>query len=310
MGETTPSDQLDARRHRLRRLAAVTSVAGAVLLALGAVRSEAQPEPPPTLVLEQLLDGQVECVSPEAQCLLNLYSQGGAPGPSFITPGEQHVTTVDLRNAGNLTASSLEMAAGTCRNEDTSGVGTPDGDLCGTVTVAVLCTSGATTFSYGPTTLPEFAESGTHTIVGGLAPGAAARCTFTVGYPADAPYFFFTRAVQPVTWTMTAAEVPPTTPPTTTAPTTGPPTTAPPPTASPTTGPPSVAPPGPPARPAVPAAPAPGATPRQPGALAFTGGDALPLALAGLALLLIGGLLYWWSRPREHRWTGEPGAVE
>ena len=151
------------------------------------------------------------------------------------------------------------MTSGPCQNQGPNGVGAPGGDLCGTVTVMVTCRTGGTTFSFGPMTLTAFAESGTHTVVGGLAAGVAARCTFTVTYAADAPSVLSTRALQPVTWTLTAEEIPSTT---------------------------------------TPSPPSPGdeAAAPGPGPLAFTGGDALPLVLTGLALLLLGGLLFSISR--------------
>ncbi|MBO0731601.1 MAG: LPXTG cell wall anchor domain-containing protein, partial [Acidimicrobiaceae bacterium] len=256
-----------------------------------------------TLVLQQSLNGHVQCVSPDATCtIVNLYGQGGDPGPSFITPGEQHVTTVDLTNAGTLAASSLTVVAGSCTSQ-----------LCETVTVTILCTTGGTaSFSFGPATLTAFGASGTHLVANGLAAGASSTCTFTVEYPANAPFIAPARSVQPVTWTLTAPEVPPTTtipppttiPPTTTVPppTTVPPaTTIPPATTSPAPPPPSTVPPAPPTTKVSgpPAVPPPVVGPPAPPSLAVTGTDALVMAIAGLVLLAIGAFLLWLSRRRD-----------
>lgn len=277
-------DKLEARRRLLRKLAVGTSAVAAILLALsgGAVASAARADPPSTLILQQSLDGHVECVSPDATCtIINLYGQNGDPGESPIAPGQHHVTTVVLRNAGTLTASSLSVAAGSCTNQ-----------LCGTVEVATVCTTGGMiTFSFGPATLDAFGASGTHAVNTGLAPGASTTCTFTVTYPPDAPGIVAARSVQPVTWTLTASEAPPTTsPPTTRPPTTSkPPTTSPPTSAPPSTTPSRV----PPTKPAA-----------IPPLLAMTGVDARALAIAGLVLLAIGAVLFRLSS-RHDRGSGE-----
>ena len=313
----------EARRRRLRMLSVAASLAGALLLSLGAMASAAQTAPPGTLVLDEAINGSIQCVSPDTSCTVNKYGINGAPVPPLIAPGNQFTTTVELTNGGTLTGSSLELAGGPCRNTGPGGVGAPGGDLCGLITVTITCCqpgappraqaatlagaarvqpaaeddppmqpaavdllvrpAAAPTFTLGPISLAAFAQSGTHTVFTGLAPGASVLCTFTVTYPPDGPFVFSTRAIQAVAWTLTGEEAPPTTVP----PTTAPPTTAPPGTAPPGVTPPAVTPPG-----------AVVTTPRAPGALAFTGGDTLPLALAGLVLLVLGGLLYWFSRPR------------
>jgi|GEM_PF-7083753 len=297
MDDMGRGDHLALRRQRLRRLAVATCTVAAILLALSAAAvasAAASSDPPSTLVLQQSLNGHVECVSPDATCIqVNLYGQNGDPNLTFIDPGEQHVATVDLTNAGTLAATSLTVTAGDCTSR-----------LCDTVEVSILCTTGgAETFSLGPMTLNQFGDSGTHVVSNGLAPGNSSTCTFTTEYPLHAPLILGARSVQPVTWTLTAAEVPPPTttiPPATTTP--APPTTkvnGPPPTAPPTSkvnGPSVVAPPvaGPPS---------------PPGALAMTGTDALALAIAGMALLAIGGLLLWMSRRRGASQQGDSPTV-
>jgi hypothetical protein len=253
-------------------LAVTTSVAGAILVALGAVAFAVPPDPPSALILEESLNGQVQCASPDASCTLNLYAADGAPGQSLIAPGQQHVTTVDLRNAGTLAATDLTMAAGPCQNQGPAGIGEPRGDLCSTATVTVTCTTAGTTFSYGPTTLTAFAAAGIATIVSGLASGASTRCTFTVTYPLDAPTVLSTRALQPITFTLTAPEPSPTTTPPTTAIAVAGADQARPPSAS--------------------------ASPGR-GALPVTGDQALLQAFTGLALLILGGLLLGCSRPLD-----------
>jgi hypothetical protein len=248
-------------------------VAGAILLSLGAVAGAAPTAPSAPLVLEQSVNGQVQCVSPDGSCVVaNLYGPAGSPQPPMMFPGDQFVTTVQLRNVGTLPSSNLLLSAGACQNQAMSGVGQAP-DLCGTVTVSIACTSGGGTFSFGPVTLPDFAQAGTLTVDDGLAVGQAATCRFTTTYP-EAPTTLSeaARAVQSLTWAITADEPPPTTPPPHTSRPSG--STA--------------------------------TTPPGPGALAFTGGDALPLVLAGLALLLLGGLLLWRSRPGGLRPEG-PG---
>jgi hypothetical protein len=268
-GEARPGDQPHARRRRLRRLAVATSVAGAILVALGAVAFAVPPDPPSALILEESHNGSVRCFSPDASCTLNYYAIDGAPGQSVIAPGQQHVTTVDLRNAGTLAATDLTMIAGPCQNQGPDGIGEPGGDLCSVATVTVTCTTEGPTFSYGPATLTDFATTGAATIVSGLASGASARCTFTVTHPVDGPTVLSTRALQPVTFTLSAAEPPP--------------TTTPPTTAEAVAGAGDVPP------------PSPGAAPGR-GALPVTGDQALLLALTGLALLTLGGLLLGLSR--------------
>jgi hypothetical protein len=227
-------------------------------------------------VLQQLLNGQVQCVSTNATCsVVNLYGNNGA-SPNPVAPGDVRTTTVQLLNAGTTAASGLTMTPGACQNQALA-TGVPTGDLCGILTVTISCTTGNSTFSYGPQTLTTFGEQGTQTVNNGLAAGASSTCQFTVTYPADpssgaASDPGTTLGVQPITWTLTANEA--TTP-------TPPPTT--------------------PATPGAPAGVAPGpATPSAvPGPLAVTGSYALALALVGLALLVIGRVLSRMSRRRD-----------
>lgn len=253
------------RRPRRRASSVVVCAAAAVLLALSvgsvdAVAGPVQADPPSgSLVLEQSLDGQTTCVSPDATCsVVNLYAQDGDPSPPPIDRGAQRTTTVQLRNAGSVTASGLDLSPAACRNQPLHG-GTAGADLCATVTVAVDCATGGSPFSLGPQTLTSFGQEGTRTVTAGLAPGASATCRFTVAYPLDAPLITEAlRAVQPVTWTLTAGETPP-----------------------PSDG----------------VAPGPSTPGRGP--LALTGVDVLPLVLAGVALLAAGGLALRWSRRRR-----------
>jgi hypothetical protein len=228
-----------------------------------------------SLVLQQLLNGQVQCVSTNATCsVVNLYGNNGV-SPNPVAPGDVRTTTVQLLNAGNLAASSLTLSPGSCQNHALSG-GIAAGDLCGTVTVAIFCTTGAATFSYGPQTLTTFGQQGVHTVNSGLAAGASSTCRFTVTYPGGATFPPATLAVQPVTWTLTANEAP--------TPTPAPPTT-----------------------PGAPAGVAPGAAAPSsvPGPLAVTGSDELVLALAGFALLVVGRVLSRLARRRDHKDAAE-----
>src|SRR4051794_40130183 len=127
-GEARPGDRPHGRRRGLRRAAVATSLAGAILLALGAVAFAVPPDPPSALILEESHDGAVRCFSPDASCTLNYYADDAAPGRSVIAPGQQHVTTVDLRNAGTLAATDLTMIAGPCQNQGPDGIGEPGGD--------------------------------------------------------------------------------------------------------------------------------------------------------------------------------------
>lgn len=324
MGGTESGPQLEMRRSRLRKLAVATSLAGALFLVLSVsgFAAAARTDPPaPSLVLQQLLNGQVQCTSPDATCtVVNLYGPDGSPNPPLMFPGDQRMTTVQLRNAGTVPSSGLVVSAGACTNQPLSG-GADGGDLCPVLTVAIACTTGSMTFSFGPETLTRFGQAGVLTINNGLAVGQAATCTFTTTYPATAPSFAqVLRVIQPVAWTITAEAPPPPPPPTTTPPTTAPPTTAPPTTAPPTSAPPTSAPPvtappatAPPSAPSATVPPSAAVTPPSaavpsqvapapsaPSRLAFTGGDALPWVLTGLALLLLGALLFWLSRRRGH----------
>ncbi|HEY7073163.1 MAG TPA: hypothetical protein VH479_23760 [Acidimicrobiales bacterium] len=241
-------------------------LAATVLLALAvAAAAQAVPDDPSTLVLEQSLDGAVVCVSPDAACsAIDLYGPAGIPNTAPVHPGDRFATTVQLRNAGNIAASGLALSPAGCENRPLDGA-TAVADLCGTVTVTVGCEAGGgagtgtggTTFGSGPQTLAAFGQDGTHTVSPPLGPGEAVTCMFTTAYPADGPPIEqAVRAVQPVTWTLVAPE---------------------PPARSPSGG--------------AEAAGRPGSGP-----LAFTGGDALPLTLAGVALLAVGGALHRRSR--------------
>jgi hypothetical protein len=263
---------------RLRKWSVATSVAAAMLLALSVsavAASAGTGSSSSSLVLQQLLNGQVQCVSPDATCsVVNLYGNDGV-SPNPVAPGDVRTTTVQLLNAGTLAASSLTMTPGACQNQ-TLVAGVPTGDLCGTLTVTISCTTGNSTFSYGPQTLTTFGEQGTHTIETGLAPGASSTCRFTVTYPAGADIAAasvagMTLGTQAITWTLTANEAP--------TPTPSPPTT-----------------PGAPAA----VTPGPAAPSTVPGPLAVTGSYPLALALAGLALLVVGRVLSRLSRRRDH----------
>ena len=273
MRATGRSDQAQSGRRRLRASAAASVVAA--LLLLLSVAAAAQVEPPDSpLVLQQLLGGEVTCVSTEATCtLVNLFGQDGAPSTGPIRPGDQLDTTVQLRNAGTIAASGLDLVAGPCQTEPLSGE-VALADLCATITVALDCTAGDATFSLEPQTLTSFGQGVSHSVAAPLAAGASATCQFTITYPADAPPATQElRAVQPATWTLVAPDAP-----------------------SPT-----------PSDPGGGASPAPAVPPRGP--LAFTGADALPLVLAGVALLVAGGVLYRFRRhDRGAARSGLPGA--
>jgi LPXTG-motif cell wall-anchored protein len=239
-----------------------------LFLAVGEMATAALGAPANSLVLQQLLNGQVRCVSPDSTCTVNLYGPNGVLPPPLIHPGSQNTTTVQLRNAGTLAADSLVVSPSLCQNRTLAGGS--GGDLCGTLTVQILCTNagGATLLSFGPQTLTRFGQAGTHRLTNALAPGTSATCHFTVTYPAASPVIIGMEAEQPVSWTLTAAQAaPPTTSPSAPAPT-----------------------------------PAPGAA--APGPLPRTGAETIALALAGLVLLAVGWALFWVARRREARLAG------
>jgi len=244
-------------------------------ISIGASASAARTDPASSLVIQQTLNGLTECVSPDATCTTpNLYAQNGDPGPSPIAPGQHHATTVELRNAGNVTASSLDLSPGSCHNYAVTG-SRPPSDLCDTVDVAVACTTEGTTYTFGPATLTNFGEAGTQALNRGLAPGASTTCTFMETYPANKPALTAgTGADQPVTWTLTAGEIPP-------------PATTPRPGATP--GPPE------PSASQGPALVAPFSGP-----LPSTGTGSLALAMVGSVMLATGGAMLRWSRRRDH----------
>jgi hypothetical protein len=279
--DTGGIEQPEQKRQRLRKSAVGTSLAATLLLCLsiGASASAGRSDPAASLVLEQSLNGLTQCVSPDATCTTpNLYGQNGAPDPSPIAPGQQRATTVELRNSGNIAASSLDLSPGSCDNYAITG-GAALSDLCGTLEVAVACTTGGTTSTFGPATLTNFGEVGTWSLNRGLAPDASTSCTFTVMYPADKPALSAgTGAHQPVTWTLTAGDIPPqATPP--------PPGVVPGPLSSGASlSPTSVAP--------------------LAGPLPFTGIDSLGLAIVGSVLLATGGVMLWWSRRRDRAFLG------
>ncbi|MDD9371576.1 MAG: hypothetical protein PV358_15770, partial [Acidimicrobiales bacterium] len=261
MWGTRRSDDAEANRRRLRVSAVAVTVTAVALLALSVAAAAQAQTAAPSLVLEQSSNGEVTCVSPSATCsAVNLYGRDGSTNTPPVFPGDQLTTTVQLRNAGNLAASGLHLAAGACENEPVDGGGAVLADLCATVTVAVECGTDGTTVSLEPQTLVGFGQAGSRTVAAPLAAGAVATCRFTVTYPADAPASpQALQAVQPVTWTLMAPD----------APTPGP-SPAPPDAGGTSPGP--ATPPG--------------------GALAFTGGNALALALAGMVLLFLGGVLH------------------
>jgi hypothetical protein len=241
-------------------------VAAAILLSL-AVAAAAQAAPPaPRLVLEQSLHGEVVCTSTEATCgAVDLYGSDGSRDTTPIEPGDHRTTTVQLRNAGDIAASGLDVSAAACANRPLDG-GAAVADLCGTVTVAVACEGGGRTFGLGPQTLTRFGQDGSHTLAAPLAAGEATTCQFDLRYPADAPAIGQAlQAVQPVTWTLVAPE--------------------------PLSPSPSLSPSVP-----LPGGSAPASAPPSRGPLAFTGGGAVPFALAGVALLVVGAVLHRLSR--------------
>jgi hypothetical protein len=284
MRGTGRSDQADRGRRRLRASAVIACVIAVILLALSVTAAAQTESTNPTLVLEQLLNGEVACVSADATCsAVDLYGRQGNRNTGPINPGDRLSTTVQLRNAGNITASGLHLSADACQNQALDG-GTALADLCDTVTVAVDCAADGTTFSLEPQTLGSFGQDA-HTVAAPLAPGASATCRFDVAYPTDRPAITERlRAVQPVTWTLMAPDVP------------GP-------------GPGPGQEPGPGQGRGLEPAPGPsgGVTPEPAppsrGPLAFTGGDALLLSLAGLALLIVGAVLHRLSR---HHGRGDP----
>jgi hypothetical protein len=246
--------------------AVAASAAAAALLALSiSVAAVTAGNDPPSspLVLEQLLNGQVQCTSPDATCtVVDLYGQNGNPNSPNLNPnGETRTTTVQLLNAGSIAASELILTPGTCANEALSRVPV---DLCSTVSVAVSCTTGGSNISLGPQSLTAFSELGPQIVDSGLASGASTTCTFTVSFPPGSPAALqSTRAEQPDTWTLVSNE-----------------------TVTPT-------PSGP--------APGPSAPGAVPGPLAVTGSNPIVLALLGLALLVTGRVLVRAVRRREHR---------
>jgi hypothetical protein len=255
-------------------LAVVTSVVATILLALsiGAVAATAGSNPPSSpLVLQQLLNGQVQCVSNDATCTaVNLYGQNGNPNSPNLNPnGETRTTSVQLLNAGSQAASNLTLTPGACVNQDLSG--TPV-DLCSIISVGVSCSTAGSDVSFGPLSLTAFGRLGTQIVDPGLAPNASTTCTFTVVFPPGSPASALaTRAVQPVTWTLLSSETP---------------------TPTPTPTAPGTPAPGVPA----PGVPAPSAVP---GPLAVTGSNPIVLALAGLALLVAGRVLARAARRRQ-----------
>lgn len=262
MGGTGRSGQVRPGRV-LRRAAIATCVAGALVLLVSAAEaaSAAASDPPaPTLVLQEVHDGRVICVSPEANCtVINLYGPDGSITPPRAFPGSRNTTTIQLRNASSIAASRLEITADACRNVAPNGG--PIGDLCAVLTVTVSCTSPSGTFSYGPVSLTRFGTAGTHIVSNALAAGASATCRFTLDYPAGAPSFTnVVRAIQPITKTLVAAPAPPPTP----APT-----------------------------------PAPTPPPAPPVKLPFTGANPAPFVIVGAALLALGGGLFRLSRRRD-----------
>jgi LPXTG-motif cell wall-anchored protein len=268
-------EQPERRQQRLRKSAVGTSLAATILLCLsiGASASAARTDPASSLVLQESLNGLTQCVSPDATCTTpNLYAQNGAPGPSSIAPGQHHATTVELRNAGNITASNLDLLPGSCHNYTVNG-GPPTSDLCGTVDLVVACTTGGTTNALGPTTLTNFGEIGTQALTRALAPGASTTCTFTETYPAHTPApSAGTGADQPVTWLLTAGDIPPQ------ANTPRPGEVSGQPAPGNSLGPAQVAP--------------------QSGLLPSTGTGALSITIVGSVLLATGGVMFWWSRRR------------
>ena len=255
---------------RLGRWAIVTTVAAAVLFSLSAAAVAAGAtggSPSAPIVLQELLNGQTQCVSNDADCsIVNLYGQNGNPNSAPLNPnGEQRTTTAVLLNAGSTAASSLSLNPGTCQNQNLNAA-LPSGDLCSAITLTVACATGGSTVSFGPQTLTAFGHDGTLIADTGLSPGASTTCRFTVSYPASDPTAVLeVRAVQPITWTL-AGEAP----------------TAGPATSGPGTG---------------PSGAAPGLS--VPGPLAITGIDALALAIVGLALLVAGHFLAHLSRRPE-----------
>jgi LPXTG-motif cell wall-anchored protein len=250
-------------------MAVVASGAALILISLSGAATAQNEPPPPALVLEELVDGEVRCISTGPECTdVNLYGQDARPDMPPIVPGEVRTTIVQLRNAGDIAASSLDLTPGTCRNEPLDGRPLLT-DLCATVTVAIACSMDGTTFSFGPQTLAAFGEGGSRQVIPGLAAGSSATCEFTVTYPPGAPVIQAIRAVQPITKTLTAPEPRPEPP----------------------------APPGPPAPPAPTPVPPPGVLP-------VTGSNSLLPALAGLALVLAGGVVHRLSRRDD---TGTPG---
>jgi hypothetical protein len=255
---------------RLRTWAVALSVAAAALLALSisvAAATAGNDPPSSPLVLQQLLNGQVQCTSPDATCtVVDLYGQDGNPNSPNLNPkGETRTTTVQLLNAGTTAASDLTLTPAACANENLGGVPV---DLCSTISAAVSCSTGGSKIALGPQSLTVFGERGPQIVNTGLAPGASTTCTFTVSFPPGSPAALLSaRAVQPITWALLSNE-----------------------TQTPT-----------------PSAPAPGvsAPSALPGPLAVTGSNPIVLALLGLVLLVTGRVLSRAARRREHRETDE-----
>jgi hypothetical protein len=143
---------------------------------------------------------------------VNKYGTDGAAATP-IAPDGTRITTVQLENTGvdpGAITGILTLSAGACTQlPAVDPVGSPIvGDLCGTATVAIACTTTGTIGAgvpVGTTTLTAFGTASTTTpvTVATLAPGDTVDCTFTTTQPSNDPTLQGITATQPMTWTFT-----------------------------------------------------------------------------------------------------------
>jgi hypothetical protein len=143
---------------------------------------------------------------------INKYGTSGTTAPP-MAPGSSQSTTVQLKNeatgatglSGNLTLTVSPCTQNVpVGDPNPSNGGTAAGDLCGTLNVAVTCSSPGTA-SVFTGTLTAFATGSPYSIATSLPPGDFTDCTFTTTLPATATAANLQglSVSQPLTWTWT-----------------------------------------------------------------------------------------------------------
>ncbi len=219
---TSPLPVQPRRRRRLSRMAVLTGVAGATILALSmnssvaaftaSITNSVNSAAAGTLIMkEQNATGTVTCLSTDgtgnnvtnnaATCAtINKYG-----GSTTLVPGQSVNTTVTLANAGTAPASSFTLAPGTCtQSGNVTGSAT---DLCAKIGVVITQTVGSTTTTVTPaaSTLASLATAGPLSLSAPVAPGTTITYNFAVTLAASAANTYQGLAAsQPLVWTFTS----------------------------------------------------------------------------------------------------------